>query len=449
MMKTTAKKLFWLAALLTLLTVGLWQCQTRWRKPAPTPSPATPSTRRVVELTTDDPGANSRAILAASIPGSTVLLPPGKYPIYRLELEASMVTYVGSGAEPTELFAADDVLIELGSVSAVKFDNMSLLATKASLHTNYLGLVTARNKVIQDLTFTRCQFSAPYRNTNGIKLVADTPDSRISDLKIIDCRFESLGRMGVEFQNHQAGAVTLKDIWLMGNSFADLGLVAGAGAGGDHHGMAISVSGAADVVVIDQATISNPYNIAIEVVGAVTRLRIRDIKLSNLTRRNTEADRPLAALSIQPGAFDPVFEFVDARISEVTCTTGITSGSVFLKGLRGSAVENCGFSTPDGWVSLVDCNDNTFTANAIQSKGLFGLFIEHSEGRRSASNQFVDLSLDCSQSETFYAAIQTKGGGSQNNTFTGGSIAVPKGTDNFLAQTVVAANALVRVNLHN
>ncbi len=413
--------LFWLLMCLLLLAVGFGY----WRRGqgAATPptdstgtgSPRVPATSRAVVLDGVDGEANTQAILAAAEPGYTVLLPAGRYPIRRLWLAVSGVRLVGTGPEPTTLYGADHVLIELGDVSGLVLENIAMLGTGQSNETHYLGLLTARNRIILGLSLIKCQFSAPGLNTNGFKLVADTPTSRIENLTVQTCLFNYLGRMGGEVQSHQAGATTLYNLQFLGNEFKYLGLV--ATNPDDHHGMAISVSGAANGVVIDGATVVDPYNIGVEVVGAVRGLRISNVNYESMNRTNTEAGRPLSILSVQPGMFSPDFEFTDARIEWLMSSPLDRSGSVFLSGLRGCTLDNCFFVTPDGWVALVNCNDNTFRDLGIRGSSLYGLLIEYAPGRSSEGNRFVNLRNDVSRSQTLYDAVRQQGERAQLNYF--------------------------------
>jgi hypothetical protein len=182
-------------------------------------------------------------------------------------------------------------IIELLSCSNVKIENIKFYSTLNSTNADLFGLVYAFNKQLTNITIINCYFSVPNVPQNGIKIITDLTGSYIEKLNVEKCTFESIGRMGVEIQNHlfdgvyRSNNITIKDC-----IFKDLGMKIGVSPNGvEHYGMAISFSGLGRNNNSINNIIDNPYDIGIEYAsGAGSYSTIANNNFINITRVNTE-----------------------------------------------------------------------------------------------------------------------------------------------------------------
>lgn len=127
-------------------------------------------------------------------------------------------------------------MIWLKGVNHVVFENLSFESTYSNSIENVYGLISSSNTVLQNVLFNKCTFSAPSANVNAIKIVAETSNFA-ENIKIIDCNFENIWRMGIEFQNHAADTVQrYKNVTIENSYFNNIGTIGG-------YGYSISLSG--------------------------------------------------------------------------------------------------------------------------------------------------------------------------------------------------------------
>ena len=151
-------------------------------------------------------------------------------------------------------------MIWLKGVNHVMFENLSFESTYSNSIENVYGLISSSNTVLQNVLFNKCTFSAPLANVNAIKIVAETSNFA-ENIKVIDCNFENIWRMGVEFQNHVADTVVrYKNVTIENSYFNNIGTIGG-------YGYSISLSGYGSNCHISN-NIFSAVVLGVELVGA-------------------------------------------------------------------------------------------------------------------------------------------------------------------------------------
>lgn len=153
-------------------------------------------------------------------------------------------------------------MIQLGNCTNVVFEDIGFSSTAvygSRTVDNFYGLVWAQDRSLQQILFQRCYFTAPTANTNGIKIINQSTQIA-ENIECIDCVFQNLGRMGVEFQNHNDAVPLARYREFKSDRclYKSIGLIA--------NGMGISLSGIGENCIISNNIFDN-CRIGIELVG--------------------------------------------------------------------------------------------------------------------------------------------------------------------------------------
>lgn len=122
------------------------------------------------------------------------------------------------------------------------------------------GLFYAYNVGIEKLRFIDTSFTVPNANINAIKIINESSD--ITDGVTIDnCDFENIGRMGVEFQNHNDATPLerYKNVKVLNSRFKNIGT--------QQYGMCTSFSGIGSDITVANCEFSGHIGPAVESVG--------------------------------------------------------------------------------------------------------------------------------------------------------------------------------------
>ena len=183
---------------------------------------------------------------------------------YKLETKydhtTSDITVSGNGDGSTILTTATlPTLLEFtANVSNVTFKDVTFRSTVSNAVENVFGVVLAHDVGLSNVTFLRCGFECETNHINAVKVI--NQGTEITDnLKFIECRFENVGRMAIELQNHNFDTLVdrFKNILVEKCTFKNLGLFT-------LYGMGVSLSGQGNSVRIINNTFDNCYNTAIE-----------------------------------------------------------------------------------------------------------------------------------------------------------------------------------------
>lgn len=346
--------------------------------------------------------------------GMTLYFGKGVYRTGKLTLNRSTITLQG---EPgTVLAASGRYVLELGNMVGNTLQGIRFTSLESSTVTDYFGLVYSLNKGVNRLTIRNCEFTAPACATNGIKLVADTISSFVKDVTIENCRFESIGRMGIEIQGHlKDGVKRYSEIYIRNNTFKDLGLI--TSVDGHHYGMAVSLSGAAKNVAVENNLIDNPYDIAIELTAGTSTTgvpctidngKVNGNRLQNITRQNSEASRPLSLISYDTGSA--------AQITNNICDEDAAVATVFFKNLTGAYIAHNTFYLTK-YFQVTNCTYSSFYANTIKTGDIYGVLLEN-----SGNNSFDNNRITCTATSGFIGVIRCDGAAAINNTFREGEL---------------------------
>jgi parallel beta-helix repeat protein len=269
----------------------------------------------------------------------TIFVPAGTYQFgaNSLFIQGSNIKIHGTGQTSlitTSVLPNSSVngMIQLGNCSNIVFEDIGFSSTSvygSQLVDNFYGLVWSQNRNLLQIIFQRCYFTAPTANTNGIKIINE--NSQIADnIECIDCIFQDLGRMGVEFQNHNDAAPLARYRGFKSDRcvYKNIGLIA--------NGMGVSLSGIGENCIISNNTFDN-CRIGLELVGPNDTTVISN-KFLNF---------PLANANIYdyPSNSGRPFSFTGARVMSGTRVIGNTTenpipGSTYFWGQRDMILSN-------------------------------------------------------------------------------------------------------------
>ncbi|WP_407430397.1 right-handed parallel beta-helix repeat-containing protein [Arcticibacter sp.] len=118
-----------------------------------------------------------------------------------------------------------------GNVKNLEIKGISFISSLESNHHDTEGMIFVSNYGSQDLIdgllIKGCTFTNPKTHSNAIKLISEGENSMVKNIRIIENKFESVGRMGVEFQNHLKSPVKarFRDYSISNNTFHDIGTI--------------------------------------------------------------------------------------------------------------------------------------------------------------------------------------------------------------------------------
>jgi hypothetical protein len=300
-----------------------------------------------------------------------------------------------------QIKGTDDILIQTsGTLTAAVFSKVTFNSTGST--GNVFGLFTSYNKNISGLIFDHCTFTCPTSITNGIKII-DSASDRSRNISITYCSFETIGQIGIEFQNHNhTGEYRYSDINISDNVFRNLGEAS-------IYGMAVSLSGRGERVIIANNRVFGADDIGIELAGSLKDVRITGNILDSLKAGCT----PFSFTnSISGTGSDWNFDNVkvignasrsDARVNLYRMNGGTVQANTFI------------FTATTGYLQVKDNTGTEYANNQITTTGQFSIFVTSTAPAVSTGNKFTNNILDNSTSTTNSGVIQFDQVGTSKN----------------------------------
>ncbi|PRY55315.1 pectate lyase-like protein [Arcticibacter pallidicorallinus] len=118
-----------------------------------------------------------------------------------------------------------------GKISNLEIRGISFVSDRVSDEDDAEGLIFianyGRDDVMDCIRITQCAFSNPKTHANGIKLVSEGLYAEARNIVVSHNTFKGIGRMGVEFQNHENSLqrARFRDFEISHNSFFDVGTI--------------------------------------------------------------------------------------------------------------------------------------------------------------------------------------------------------------------------------
>ena len=311
---------------------------------------------------------DTTAIANAIATGKNVYFPSGNYLLTSLlSITAQNQELCGEG-NSSRIFSALTTPIRLLTCSNVKFDRLFFETTSAG--SSVYGIVYAENAALADILFSQCKFRAATANTNAVKIINEGVN--LSErLAFVGCEFLDIGRMGIEFQNHNDGdqVYRIKDVTVDRCTFKNIGLIS--------NGMGVSLSGYGQQGAVTNCRFSNCRNIGVELVG------FRDFLVQGNTFEGFDTY-----------AYSPISGTGSRRAYGLTVSNNKVLGSNAGR-WNLYTIDNSTFSgnlLRSGYFFLRDTNDCIFRDNHVYQKAsdAYAFFIEGT----SARNKIISCHLD-------------------------------------------------------
>lgn len=152
---------------------------------------------------------DDRAAIQALIGSDkTLFFPKGTYKISR-EITLNKVSNLKISGEEGTVFTSDldRIFLISGSIKNLEITGIKIASTRKSILNDSEGLIFianyGANDVMDGININNCKFTNPNTQANAIKLVSEGINSLVKNISITKNKFESIGRMGIEFQNHE------------------------------------------------------------------------------------------------------------------------------------------------------------------------------------------------------------------------------------------------------
>lgn len=318
---------------------------------------------------TDD----SASIAAAIASGTNVYFPAGNYRISTsLQITKQNARLYGDG-NASRIFSDTLVTpVKLVSITNLVFEDLffETTATGASVY----GVVYSDGDTLSNVTFSRCKFSAQLANTNGFKAINE--GANIADrIAFVGCEFLNIGRMGIEFQNHNNldTVYRYKRVTIDRCYFKNIGLL-------ETHGMGVSLSGYGEQCYVTNNGFDNCWTIGIEGVGVKDSV-FDGNTFSGFSTRSYQpfsfsGSRPMPGLSIRNNKVD-----------------GSNAGRWNLYNVSNCVVS--GNLLRSGYFFIRDTSDALFKDNFIYQKASdpYSIYLEGVCARNRFTANYLDGSL--------------------------------------------------------
>lgn len=163
---------------------------------------------------------------------SNLFFPKGVYRINDKLLIHNIQNLILKGEPGTVFKTSENVIIQIsGAIRNLEIQGISFISDKVSDANDAEGLIFIANygsrDVMDCIRITQCRFSNPATHANAIKLVSEGLYAEVKNITVSYNNFKSIGRMGVEFQNHENGLQRprFRDYEISHNTFVDVGTI--------------------------------------------------------------------------------------------------------------------------------------------------------------------------------------------------------------------------------
>lgn len=240
------------------------------QRPSQTTAGSNPSATAVITVNGYTNAAVQAAIDAAPASGARIILPAGEYVFtshITIQNKANL-TLEGYGSATFRSTSINSFCTLFGQLTNLRITGINWNNQRNG--DGGSGLIASYEiTTINGLTIDHCTFTAPACNINGIKLntQSGTRGNYQKNIRIEQNTFYSIGRMGIELQNHiweiaGRSEYYFDNVTIADNDFANLGT-----ADGNGYGMAVSLSGLGQNMVIANNEVVDAKRIAYELVG--------------------------------------------------------------------------------------------------------------------------------------------------------------------------------------
>lgn len=185
-----------------------------------------------VKVVADGSGDASAGIQAQIRSDQDLFFPKGTYLIGR-DIRISNVRNLKIRGEKGTVFLThgNKIITVSGNINNLEISGIEFVSKKVSTRDDSEGMIFIANygarDVMDGIRISHCSFTNPENHSNGIKLVSEGLHAIARNISVTHNTFRSIGRMGVEFQNH---ITTLQrprysDFEICHNTFVDVGTI--------------------------------------------------------------------------------------------------------------------------------------------------------------------------------------------------------------------------------
>lgn len=260
------------------------------------------------------------------------------------------------------------------TVRGIKFSNYAE-SSKA-----FFDLFFFEEVCLENINFINCEFTAPTINSNALKFINQNTCST-ENILISHCYFRDIGRMGVEFQNHNFldPQIRYRNIKVQESSFINVGK--------NSYGMGVSLSGMGADFIAKQNIFSGYTHAGIEIVGCS----------NNEITENHFAGGTGGGI-IMSGRF----EMVNTKIFNNYSST-VDDGNFLFSNVEGISFRGNHFRTK-GYFKFRNAQEVQFMEGNLESSGNYCVYLENCK-----NFLFINSSLDNSLSLNNFSVIRTFG----------------------------------------
>jgi hypothetical protein len=344
--------------------------------------------------TTDDATA-IQAAFNSNTSNANIYFPPGNYLVSTtLTFAGTNVTVTGTGARIFCTAPTFRSLLWMQACTNCHFEGLTFEITGTDATDQWYGVVGHQDDGLTDVSFTRCTFTSPNTNTNGVKFVAQTTNL-IERVSFVECQFVDIPRMGIEILNgnNTPVAVRYRDVVIDYCSFTNIGSTGTIG-------YAVSLSGTGE----NNSITNNIFNTCILGVELVA---VNGTTVAFNTFQSFNSDPTSSA-----------FNFVGSTMMYRTNLIGnnmevAQPGHSLIWNQDGLQMSNNQFSGGDMAVWFRTISNIRSVNDIYISTGNYAAFIEIDSGPPTVStnNQFVSCQFSTALSTSNYAVFRTYGTG--------------------------------------
>lgn len=225
-----------------------------------------PITKNVLDHGMAQDGTDQSAVLTDLLQDNVHLFfPKGKYHFTETVLTGSLENFILEGEAGTEIITNKPIFFAIsGSLKKVLIKKIAIRSNDTTPKSfGQLSLIHSNEQNITDLTFEDVLMSAPKSATNALKFINER-NTRTKGVVLTRFKVDSIGRMGLEIQNHirnrgEAEVSRYENIKVIDSEFNNTGL--------REFGMGVSVGGLGENVSIVNSSFGNSPDRAIEFIG--------------------------------------------------------------------------------------------------------------------------------------------------------------------------------------
>lgn len=175
----------------------------------------------------------------------TIVFPTGDYKFNSSAQikDLSNITLIGGirtrflySGNPLDIYNGNAIINHNGTIKDLKYKNIEFVCTGTNIEEIGGGVVNFSGHLNGDLdldglTIEDCKFRNPTVNSNSISFLF-TANTRVKNIKVLNCKFLESGRMAVEFVNHlHDGVFRYENCEFRSNDVENTGLIGTWGCG--------------------------------------------------------------------------------------------------------------------------------------------------------------------------------------------------------------------------